>query len=79
MLLNISDLFDHYWFTGIWRGVGQEDSAGEVPLAQLAVVRDGGDSPGDRDGGPLHVPRGGVQPLPPGRWHPGQTGPVLRW
>lgn len=47
--------------------MGQEDSAGEVPLAQLAVVRDGGDSPGDRDGGPLHVPRGGVRPLPPGR------------
>lgn len=47
--------------------MGQEDSAGEVPLAQLAVVRDGGDPPGDRDGGSLHVPRGGVRPLPPGR------------
>lgn len=84
LLMNISACmwYMHSTITGIWRGVGQEDSAREVPLAQLAVVRDGGDSPGDRHGGPLHVPRGvprGVRPLPPGRRHPGQTGPVLWW
>ncbi len=30
--------------TGIWWWVGQEDSAGEVPLAQFPMAGNGGDS-----------------------------------
>lgn len=59
--------------------MGQEDSAGEVPLAQLPVAGDGGDATGDGHGRPLHVPGGGLRPLPTGRRYTGQARPLLRW